>query len=1016
MANSSNTNIISNLINNMDIQEIQTLLNQDIAQNGVKNYQPKILTRGGLPTKKALAFNRRLIREDKTTVYLDTSKVYNADTGKIINKPVDQRYNDKRLKKSFTDKYNVIDNIVATKKPTNAFRYVAGLDDDPAWSVEAQGTIWSNDLIRKLVKDNNFTGNYRIVIQKNGSNIFDSQFNIGANVNSWWNENHLAFQVRSGVMIWNNDLNEDDVINIIFTKEKNLPKKYFSQTFLDGKLAHCILQPIIDWIKTTIENCKSKSTIATYKSKLNKITGKTVKDKRTKKTISLLEKYKKGVPQDELPTLCEDLQIGMDIDQPFSNKLLFEYRSMKKPLKVFKYINTRADHVEVCNGEFNEKSIFKNGDTEFVDTRNELIDLMKQLDEKEEFYIYKKDTYGICSIQTLERNVKIQSDYGSTIRDFEKDTGLKYCSIDALQFPELQSFINQGTHFNGTIDFIDTTDYKRKIPEDIKHIDMTKAYTQFKKCKYYDGFMLKITDFRKCDKMVDNGLYSIYDLDLSSCNEKFIKLNDVLDWFRDSNIYTYAELKALEKYGGKFKVNYGCWGIKEDFEFSDDMINKKEEIFYNDVEFKIPYYSKWCGMNCMIKDDKNFWIKGKEQYLQNIDTDAKIYYADNEARVSYKNSYQFNKKHITAQITAYQRLHMLDQLLNMNIDNVIRVCVDGIYYKDHDFKINDIFGDKTDKMTFKNDPCESYLSNLMYCEDMGSYSTNTEYRPHYKTEIFDGAGGDGKTYTNLFLEYGFVNVVYAPHSNKLESRMKKDYMKHFGKKLRVSNHSRLLNEPFSLGNDGSDAECYKYNVYIIDECSMLTENQKDYMINNIRGKIIFCGDLEAQLEPIEKEKQMTYKNIENVFKMSGKNYRFKSSEQLNACNYVRKCIKSGKCVSMKSLPFKNVDRDYVKNNYKKEDIILVSQHKYNDQWTELFKEIEKYRVKNNTRDFNNGDIIFDKVKKVVCELRHGYTVHSVQGETFKNNIYIDMRGVRDMKMFYTAISRAEYHTQIFLIK
>ena len=119
MANISNTNIISNLNNNMDIQEIQTLLNQDIAQNGVKNYQPKILTRGGLPTKKALAFNRRLIKDGKTTVYLDTTKVYNADTGKIINKPVDKRYNDKRLKKSFTDKYNVVDNIVATKKPTN---------------------------------------------------------------------------------------------------------------------------------------------------------------------------------------------------------------------------------------------------------------------------------------------------------------------------------------------------------------------------------------------------------------------------------------------------------------------------------------------------------------------------------------------------------------------------------------------------------------------------------------------------------------------------------------------------------------------------------------------------------------------------------------------------------------------------------------------------------------------------------------------------------------------------------
>ena len=160
---------------------------------------------------------------------------------------------------------------------------------------------------------------------------------------------------------------------------------------------------------------------------------------------------------------------------------------------------------------------------------------------------------------------------------------------------------------------------------------------------------------------------------------------------------------------------------------------------------------------------------------------------------------------------------------------------------------------------------------------------------------------------------------------------------------------------------------------------------------------------------------MTDKYIDNIAKPSPQNYRFKNQAQKDNCNYLRDCIINNKKVDMKKLTYKNVNKQFVKDHYKKEDIILVSRHIYNDEWTKTFKKIEKYKVTNNTRDYSNGDIIFNKVKKVNTELRHGYTIHSVQGETFKNNIYIDMRKMIDLRMFYTAVSRAEYENQIYLI-
>lgn len=1009
---SGTNNFMSNNIN-MSVNEIQGLLNSDIAEKGLQPYHPKKLIVAGRPTKKALAFNRRLIREGKTTKYLDTSKFVrlNADgSTQVINKPTDRRFKDKRLKDKFKQQHNIVDSTFTTKKGESVFTYTPDEIMNISWNVNIEEDpddgIFSNDLIRYLVRQNNFTGDYRILIQKNGLNIFDQVFNINESVNTWWKENKIQFQVDSSFMIWNYDLNEGDRIQIIFTKEKRLNNKYYSQTYLDGKLTHCLLQPILDWAKNTIINAKSKETKKKYYAIYNKIMGK-------KNKIGLMDKYKKGVPEKDLPSLCEELQIGMDIEQPFNNELLFEYRSMRKPLKVFKFVNTRLNHLEehVSYKKYNDESLFKIGDSIEIETRKELIDMKKDLEKHEEFFIYKKDQWGICGIQTLSKSYKLKNEFMDTVKLWEEEQGLEFTSIESVSNPQLMKFINAGTHFNGTVDFIETKNLKKKEnrPKDLKHIDMTKAYTQFKECKFYNGFMLKITDFRQTDKYYEQGLYQIGNINLNNCHKKFIELNKILGWFVDENVYTSAELDALKYYGGKFDVCYGCWGTSGEFEFNEEMLNKKDITKFEDYEMSVPYYSKWAGMNCMINESKNFWCKGDIKYFENINSEATINYANDEARVSYPVKYHFNKKHITAQITAYQRLQMLDQLLNMNTDKLIRICCDGIYYHEHDFKMSNVFSLK-EKITFNNGACENYLSSII---NNGSrfFTCYNSFRENFTSEIFNSAGGDGKTYRNLFIDTGFINVVYAPHSNKLESRMKKDYMEHFGKRLRVSNHSRLLTEPFSTVEN----EVRKFNVYIIDECSMLTEEQKEYLLENIEGKIIFCGDLECQCLPIESGKQMTCKGIENIAEPSKINYRFKSDEQLKSCNYIRDCIKNNKKVSMKNLPYKKINKNDVEKYYNKHDIILVSRHIYNDEWTAKFKDIEKYRVKNNTRDYNNGDIIFNKIDKVHTELRHGYTIHSVQGETFKNKIFIDMRKMVDLRMFYTAISRAEYHTQIYLI-
>ena len=118
--------------------------------------------------------------------------------------------------------------------------------------------------------------------------------------------------------MWNdpNQIQDGEKITFIFTKETLLPFKFYSQQFLEGA-NHCVFYPINEYMTTQLLDAKSKSTKSNYRAKINLIMGKQLKTGEIK--IGLMEKYKTGVPEKDLPEVCEKLQIGIDILQPFND-------------------------------------------------------------------------------------------------------------------------------------------------------------------------------------------------------------------------------------------------------------------------------------------------------------------------------------------------------------------------------------------------------------------------------------------------------------------------------------------------------------------------------------------------------------------------------------------------------------------------------------------------------------------------------------------------------------------------
>ena len=143
----------------------------------------------------------------------------------------------------------------------------------------------------------------------------------------------------------------------------------------------------------------------------------------------------------------------------------------------------------------------------------------------------------------------------------------------------------------------------------------------------------------------------------------------------------------------------------------------------------------------------------------------------------------------------------------------------------------------------------------------------------------------------------------------------------------------------------------------------------------------------------------------------------------NGIVYEKNCLED--IINKMKLCVNTISISDLKNKYTKEDLIICSENNFCDYYTNLFSDIEKYRLNINTRDYCNGEIVYNKIDKLKLGdnfdkkdyyLRHGFTIHSIQGETAKNILYIDSKKCKSIRMLYTAISRAKTIEQIYFIE
>lgn len=828
--------------------------------------------------------------------------------------------------------------------------------------------------IRDNIKDDIKMGVYNIVLNAGDKQKFE-QFNIKQSFNKWFNNEGIIFLMfNSGLSFFQK--HGDGTIEIYRGQYKNTNtfKSVYKQSFLDG-LTHCLLTPIKNFIYDKIETSKTNKTKNNY---------------RLKKVIidELLIKYKDGVPEENISEITNKLNIDIIINTPFSIKPLIESKCLTNKLTTFYFLNSRLNHVE-HNQLYTNRTVKKNNNTIILNSDDMKI-MYDDLINKNLYFVYRVNHTGISEIQTLDKIYKLDSRFKKAINKFEIDNDIKnYTNIDAYKDIELTQFIKDSQHMNGTVDFvnIDSVNINK-----LEHIDMKAAYINYKLNKYYMGFLGKITDYRKCESVkfaLDNiGLYRIKNIKLS----KSIKIiNNKMGIFFDNIIYTTCELKYLIDNSCSFDVVEGCWGIKCDIEMNTPEMKENN----NDINNYCKYFGYLYNTefnNCFyLNCDEEFADIAKDSFNGDI-----IFFDNNITLFKHKNKHSYHGAHITSFITAYQRLYVLEQIQNMNINNIVRVCVDGIYFYKHEYIKLDLFRYKNDDKTLNNGSSEYYLMNI----NNNINITNNEFKNLNMVEFHLGGGGCGKTYANCKDE-GSIRKCIFTHSHDLGLSAKNDY------NIDYMTHARLFME-----NEAMNIKRY-YNTLIIDEVSMLSRESIETIIKNFSDcKLIFMGDVGYQVAPIKGEEIRDFKNY--YVKRYITDYRCKCEILGKVKQILRDNINEHFNIQLnKIIKYCNTSKNII--NYIKEDIILISKHELNKLWNIKFKDIHKYKVIENNTLYNVGQIVYDINAKCSKEFRHGFTVHSVQGRTFKNKIYIDCRSMFDKRLLYTAISRAETIEQIILI-
>jgi len=755
----------------------------------------------------------------------------------------------------------------------------------------------------------------------------------------WKDLKDTIYQYADGVIKFVPRGKYDVSYRYVILDQTEIPSEKIKQSLRDGN-HHCVIEPLYQlWLKMS-ENSESEASKKRCLQQANKIK-------------KLEEVYKDGVPEDEMEIVAKVANRCVVVHDIIGNEIM---TFNKKSTKSVHFTNTRKDHVDEGFITFDKKY-------EKVST-DELMNIIKE----SEWCLIGGKHQTPSNVRTSTGAYAVYNDKHEIYKEFNESLGIKNYAINAVKNKDLNEFLKESRLINSAP--VPLIENPNDI-DDVKHIDIEKAYTQHKHCKYYQGFLGKIHHFVKgsFNKDFIKTHIGVYQFKVIENTNKLLTQLGIVK----GNVYTLPSVEILYFIDNGVKVNIfaGAFGSSFDIEYTPEMLADRN-------------YCQWAGKLGMDSEFETYTFKGDKIWASHLKAtlgDDKVYFFSELGYIILKvqkKSYH-TTHHILSFITSYTRLNMLDIMSKID-GELVKVILDGIYFKGHLPSVDVPYKQKE-------------LTRHIGFADAWYFPSELDLNLPLFNEKFDGnavlcgAGGSGKT-TDVFNYKGFNDILYVVPTHEL------------GKGKRYTTIHTLTGQGCR-----SYKELYRMpSVILIDELTMIEDTWIEKALKMYsESLILIAGD-------IDKKQWFQCRNgyTGNFSKIwAGEGWRFVNYENdYRSQDNELKQLKIDVREEMKRI-FTGEDADTFKMKQyiqKRVQVIkfedAMKQHQEGDIWI-----AGTHKTRNILKDNN-----------ISCEwngkVESGFTVHSFQGQTIEDRKVFIRLDMFEYAMIYTAISRVRKISQL----
>ena len=727
------------------------------------------------------------------------------------------------------------------------------------------------------------------------------------------------------------------------------------QKFRDGDV-HCVFYPILNKLNKMLESTDSDS-----------------RKKRLIQRIKAIQKYEEQydfVPEDMMEEIYKVAGFKMTRYDVMNNETIVYNKDGK--VGALRTKNTRLNHID---------EVVMDCDYEIVSKER-----MGEIYESVKGSHYEIDgniKEGVpIKLRTLAGAYKLENVIADACVAFDNEIGIHNYRLNAIKNPELNEFIKAGRIINAW-----TCDINGGDAESCA--DMPSAYTQFKKCEFYNGFLGHIQQFRSGDfslEFIKNriGYYRI-------------TITGGIDWLMTKMGFTVGgsyvlfsqEIVYYASLGVSFTSDVGAWGSRFDFEFPQSMIDDR-------------LYCHWAGRLGMEYTHTSTTFPCDAEFASILACNYKIFYYREHGLATIQTPCEnvYTSHHIFGAITAYTRIQMMEAMRQFQPNQICRVVMDGIYYN----------GTKPVSLEwFKNKPgrVSASYSNSWY-ENVREFTAEKMSRI-MNNSILLGQGGSGKT-TSILDDKGFIDAMYIAPTILLADSMYKKYG------CRNATIQRLV----GIGCVPYCKENPSPSIILADEITMYQTEWIDLIYAMYpESLLLFAGDIDLNghayqctmningvENPVWIPTNVDIIRYENDYRSKDealKALKLKIRAQMDLVHDDEIAHMIMKMWALQHLPIADSITDFVEGY----DTVIAGTHNTNKKLLENGVVSGWYK--------KGGHI--SPIEVEGHEKRGSFTIHSYQGQTIETgNVWIVIDDMFDYAMLYTAVSRCVRFDQLRFVK